>query len=327
MPMKLHTCWPLLVLLALPARAAPPTYPCYQPDKAPVIDGNVAGDAAWSNLPAVTGFSKLGAGYTLDKQTVVRACWDGQALYVAMVCEEPDVAQLKQTVRDGGPFWEDDGVEIFLQPATHKQALQLGVTAFGAKGGFEGFADFTKCQAAATRGGDSYSLEMRIPFEILRATPKVGDKWRGNFCRNIWVTTSGGDKFTCWAPLKTRFLEPENYAVLAFHGPAPQAAEAGEVSEKLNGAYRKHLIGGLRAAVGQGKEYTKVLDDASRDGQFGEKASDLLARWREVESLSRQASKAPILELRRTIADIDSLVRASYGVKYAYLISELFGDE
>jgi hypothetical protein len=324
---RLAPAWLMALSVVLPVQAAPAIYPCYQAVKAPVIDGDVAGDPAWSNVPAVTGFSKLGGGYTVAKQTVLQACWDEEALYVAMVCEEPDAAQLKPMVRDGGPFWEEDGVEIFVQPGAGKPVSQLGVTAGGAKGGFEGFPDFTKLQAGASVGKDSYSLEARIPFEILRATPKVGDRWRGNFCRNIWTTASGGDKFTCWAPLKTRFLEPENYATLSFCGPAPEAAEAGRIAEQLNGAYRKHLIGRLRAAAGQGKEYLKALDEASRDRQFGAKAADLRAQWRQMESLSRQAGRAPLPELRRTIVGADALAKASYGVQYAYLIAKLFEDE
>ena len=69
------------------------SYPCYRVPVAPVMDGKVVGDPAWEPIPAVTGFHKLGAGYTDAKQTYARACWDDQALYVGLVCEEPDVAR------------------------------------------------------------------------------------------------------------------------------------------------------------------------------------------------------------------------------------------
>ncbi|NCO38573.1 MAG: hypothetical protein COZ06_22600 [Armatimonadetes bacterium CG_4_10_14_3_um_filter_66_18] len=324
---RLAPAWLMALLLVLPLAAAPATYPCYQPTAAPVIDGNVESDPAWTNIPRVTGFAKLGGGYAVAKQTVVQACWDDQALYVAMVCEDPDAAQLKPTVRDGGPFWEEDGAEIFVQPDADKPVSQLGVTAGGAKGGFEGFPDFTKLHVGASIGKDAYSLEARIPFDVLRATPQVGDRWRGNFCRNTYTTASGGDKFTCWAPLKTRFLEPENYAVLSFRGPAPEAATATRIGEQLNGAYRKHLLGRLVSAVAQGKEYFGALDEASRDQQFGADAAALRARWREMEALIRQAGSAPLPELRRTIVGADALAKASYDVKYAYLIAKLFPDQ
>ena len=54
---------PVLALFVLPAHAARVAYPCYQPDAAPVVDGNVSDDPAWSSMPAATGFSVLGDGF------------------------------------------------------------------------------------------------------------------------------------------------------------------------------------------------------------------------------------------------------------------------
>ncbi|MBM4046657.1 MAG: hypothetical protein FJ279_16230 [Planctomycetes bacterium] len=317
----------VLTSLAVPLRAEAPSYPCHRVAAAPVVDGEVEGDAAWSRIPSATGFYKLGGAYTLAKQTAVQACWDSQALYVAMTCEEPDIAKFKPQVRDGGPFWEEDGVEIFLQPGAGKQVYQFGITASGARGGHEGFPEFTKLKAAARAGAGKYSLEVRIPFEVVRATPSLGDKWRGNFCRNIYLTASGGDKFTCWAPLEKQFLEPQRFAVLTFAGPAPEPTEAARVGERLNAGYRKHLVGLLRASAEQAQEYVPVLDEASRDKKFGAKATEVLTRWRQLESLCRQAETAPIADLRSTLAGANALIQASYDLKYAYLIAHLFGDE
>jgi hypothetical protein len=320
-------CLMALTSLAVPLQAEAPIYPCHRTAVAPVVDGEVEGDPAWSRIPSATGLYKLGGGYTLAKQTTVQACWDSQALYVAMTCEEPDIAKFKPKVRDGGPFWEEDGVEVFLQPGEGKQVYQFGITASGARGGHEGFPEFTKLQAAARAGAGKYTLEVRIPFEVVRATPSPGDAWRSNFCRNIYLTASGGDKFTCWAPLERQFLEPEHFAVLTFAGPAPEPAEAARIAERLNAGYRKHLVGLLQASAGQAQEYVPVLDEASRDKKFGTKAADVLARWRQLESLCRQAESAPIADLRASLAGANALVQASYDLKYAYLIAHLFGDE
>jgi hypothetical protein len=329
MPRPLHITPSILllsVLLTAPLWAGPMTYPCYRPAVTPTLDGEIASDPAWQNIPAVTGFSVLGGGYTVAKQTVVQACWDDEALYIAVTAEEPDAPQMNLHVRDGGPFWEDDGVELFLRPGADKPVFQFGVTAGGARGSFLGAPDFTKFQAKSKIGRDSYSLEVRIPYEVIGCRPKVGDVWTGDFCRNTWTVVSGGDRFTCWAPLKRQFNEPENFAAIDFLGPAPAAGEAAAVSERLNAAYRANLTGRLAAAVRQGDEYIPTLTTASRDPKFGAQARDLLRQWRKAERLSKATDKASALELRKVIAGMDALARASYDLQYAYLIANVLPD-
>ena len=73
---------PVLLLLAFCAMASGAERmvdPCYRAPGAPVMDGKVAGDSAWDQIPMVTGFSKQGDGYTDAKQTYAQACWDDEA--------------------------------------------------------------------------------------------------------------------------------------------------------------------------------------------------------------------------------------------------------
>ena len=319
----------LLALMAASGVAygvEPPTYPCYQAPVPPAMDGLVATDPAWERIPAVTGFSKLGDGYTQAKQTRVQACWDAEALYIGVICEEPDVARMALHVRDGGPIWEDDGIEVFLMPGEGGPVSQFAVTAGGAKGGFVGAPDFRKFQAAAHTDAESYSLEIRIPFGLLKAAPKVGDRWRGDFCRNIWTTYSGGDKFTCWAPLVTQFFEPEHYATIVLSGPAPDVAQAQALTEQLNSGYRADLARRLRETAALGREYFPALAAAAGNAEYQAEALRLARDWRELRRVERQAGRAPLTSLRRTLKDADSLVQQSYHLKYAYLIATVLGD-
>jgi hypothetical protein len=322
---QLSRVLPVLGLLAagVPLQAAPPTYPCYQPTLTPVPDGEIADDPAWQSIPTVTGFSVLGGTYTVPKQTFAQACWDDGALYVALTCEEPDAAQLKPTVPNGGPAWLDDGVEIFVQPAGGAQVFQFVITAGGARGSGDVFPDLGQVEVGTKIGSDAYWVEARIPFAVLGATPQVGDRWRGSFCRNTWTTQSGGDRFTSWPPLKQRFLEPESFATLVFCGPAPDAATAVEVGNDLNHAYRADLVTRLQGAAAQEAEYADALREAARDAEFGRRARTLRRRWREIDSALRDASRVPITDLRRTVGGADSLVQDSYDLKYAYLIALL----
>jgi hypothetical protein len=317
-----------LGLLAGGARVegAQMTYPCYRPSVAPVPDGDIAGDPGWRDIPAATGFSVLGGTYAALKQTDARACWVDEALYVAMSCEEPDAPLIKPTVPDGGPAWLDDGVEIFVQPAGSGHVYQFVITAGGARGSGEVFPDIAQVQVGAKIGHDAYSVEARIPYSILGARPAVGGRWRGNFCRNIFTKESGGDQFTSWAPLRSRFMEPENFAVLAFLGPAPDAEEAQRIAESINRPYRVRLVAELRAAAAEEPEYAPALREASRDAEFGQRASDLQGRWREAEAAVRSAGQVPLPELRRIVRGADALLKDSYNLKYAYLIARLLRE-
>ena len=157
-------------------------------------------------------------------------------------------------------------------------------------------------------------------------TPRAGEVWAGNFCRNTFTVISGGNKFTCWAPLKTKFNEPENFAEISFMGVAPDAAEAAAIGERLNAPYRTELMRALGVSAGQGDQYLSTLTEASRDAKFGKAASDLLHRWRKAQRMSRGASKISVLELRGMIAGMDSLAKASYDLQYTYLIAKVLPD-
>jgi len=317
---------PMLALFVLPAHAARLAYPCYQPEVSPVVDGNVSDDPAWSNVPAATGFSVLGDGFTMAKQTRFQACWDDRAFYLAVVCEEPDVAQMKLHVRDGGDAWLDDGVEVFLQPRGGGPVYQFVVTAGGARSSGEGAPDFLKYQAASKVGAASYALEIRIPYELVGATPGVGDQWWGTVCRNIFTTLSGGDKFTSWTPLQRRFLEPERFAAINFLGPAPSADEAAAISEQLNSRYRADLARRLGAVAAQADEYMPALAEASTDAGFGPKARELRHQWRTFQLVAQDTSRVSVTDLREMLRSADDLLKASYELKYAYLIARLFPD-
>ncbi len=317
---------PLLALLVLPANAVGLVYPCYHPGVTPTLDGDVRDDPAWSNIPAATGFSVLGGDFTVAKQTSFQICWDDEALYVAVICEEPDVTDMKLRIRDGGDVWLDDGIEVFVQPTGRGQTYQFGVTAGAARGCGEGSPDILKYQAARGVGDDFYTLEIRIPHELVGATPGVGDLWRGNVCRNIFTTTSGGDKFTSWAPLQRRFLEPEHFADIELRGPAPDARAVAAIDEALNLRYRAHLLEMLQGVAAQGDDYLPALGEAVGDAKFGREATRLRNQWRSLQRLAQDTDAVPVAEVREMLKGADALAQASYELKYAYLIAQLFPD-
>ena len=79
------------------------------------------------------------------------------------------------------------------------RVYQSLVTGGGARGSGEVAPDILKYQAGSGVGRASCALEVKIPYELVGVTPRAGDRWRGNVCRNIFTTISGGDRFTSWA--------------------------------------------------------------------------------------------------------------------------------
>ena len=79
------------------------------------IDGEL-GDRAWTILSEVTGFRRLGTTEWSGEQTYFRIGWDMEVPYIAVRCEELDIARIKAVHKDDGAIWEDDSPEFFLAP-------------------------------------------------------------------------------------------------------------------------------------------------------------------------------------------------------------------
>jgi len=305
-------------------QAGLPDYPILRAAVPVTVDGEVRSDPAWRCAPQVTGFSVLGGGYTKAKQTSVQMLWDERGLCVAVVCEEPDAALLKPSARDYGETWAEDSLEIFLQPA--QQVYQIGVTAGGARGSGEGGPEAARITAAAKTAVDSYSIEVLIPAAVLKAAPKSGDQWRGAVCRNIFTVRSGGDKFTSWPALQSRFLEPEHFAGLAFSAETGSADTATAITERLNAAYRQTMGEQVQAAAAQGEQYRLALREAGTDAAFGDAARKLLDEWGRIEASGKASGLAGTTDMRASLNRLQALNEQSYRLQYTYLISKLLRE-
>lgn len=304
------------------AASAPLAYTCFRGPVAPVIDGVVEGDPGWQGIPAATGYHRLGRSYTRAKQTFVRVTWDDGNLYLGIIAEEPDIAAVKSELGDHGPLWLEDGVEVFVQPPD-KQTFQFVVSAGGARTAWAGGADPDLWEAKVGRTVDSYSVEMRLAFDIFGLTPRDGSVWRANYCRNIFTTISGGDKFTTWAPLVTQFLEPEHFPGLRFASRALSLAECAEAEEALNARYRAFLNEQLAEIINSGDEYVAFLDRAVKSPRWQAEAEPLRAAWEEALAAQRGADSTPLLDLRRAVQRSEMLGQQSYQFKWRALLLDL----
>ena len=317
----------LALLLCLFAQASSAqTYRLYRTAAAPKLDGRVQADAAWAAIPRATGFYRLGGDYTVAKQTTVQAAWDENNLYVAAVCEEPDIAKVAPIQKDGGDVWTDDSVELFLKLPGQLGVVQLVVNTAGARAVGEGPVELNQWQAAASKGADGWAVEIRVPFAALAQKPKPGDVWRGTLCRNIFVYTSGGDKFTCWSPLQSRFREPEHFAELRFSADALSPTQAKAASDALNRAYRGLILSELKTLARDAPKYLREIERCLRKSRFAKEAASLHAQWLKAQRLTAQADAASIEAVREVLRDAARLRQRSYVLKYRALIEELFED-
>lgn len=327
MPRLLTVIAGICAVVGLPALAQELTYPCFRAQVAPVIDGVVRDDPGWANVPGATGFYALGGGYTVAKQSVARACWDDRFLYLAMVCEEPDIALIKPALRDGDGLWAENSVELFLEPQRNGPIYQIVVNTAGAKTLGPDVPDLPGLKAAAAPGEAEYSVEVALPLAELRGDWQQPG-WHVAFCRNIWVYKSGGDKFTCWPALRSQFREPANFALLQVRNETATPESCAAAEGVLNGAYRRHLVAQVQALVPEADDYLEVLREAARDqaSPLQREARSTVLTWARVLRLGRTAEQAPTPELRQTAAIARELRERSHRLKYAYLIETLLRE-
>jgi hypothetical protein len=202
--------------------------------------------------------------------------------------------------------------------------FQFGITTGGARASGAGNPGLEGWSAKASRGTAGYSIEIRIGFGVLGVTPKAGDVWHISFCRNTFADASGGDKWTCWAPLVSRFLEPESFAQCRFEAKALTEAEWRAAETALNAEYRASLTAQLAALAKGADTYLPVLTRAVGNPAFKAQAEPLVSGWKEAVALQREAANAPVPQVRQALQSAERLRQQSYDLKYTMLLEELF---
>jgi hypothetical protein len=151
----------------------------------PVIDGEVQHDAAYTNSPVATVTKQVIN--VSDNQTDVRMTWDGSYLYVGVVVWD-NHAYTNTLYGDSPEIWNDDAVEIFIDPSNsklpyfdpslHRQILvkftPVGTSpTVNVRGNAVGILAATKLfNSPIYLGG--YSVEVAIPWTNLGITPSAG---------------------------------------------------------------------------------------------------------------------------------------------------------
>ena len=213
----------LVTLLLAASVGTPQSLVAGRASQPPLIDA-VPDDPCWAEAMIATDFSVLASGgeERAFYQTTARAAWDDRALYLHIIClePEPDAITAEVTQRDG-PVWLEDALEIFLQPdPAQDDHFQFVVNALGTvydarndDGSFN-----ARVRAAAQVGEQAWQVELAIPWADLGVpAPQAGQEWGFNVGRER--RPNEPTEWSTWAPLEKdlkKFAVPEAFGRLRF---------------------------------------------------------------------------------------------------------------
>jgi hypothetical protein len=185
------------------------------------VDGRLE-EGAWTTASRVPLPINAATMYPHSQWAHASVCYDNENLYVGLHSTKnpgPLVAAVRQ--RDGN-LWTDDAFELFLAPELKKPrdffqfAFNSAAVVFDAR---HGKSDWNSKALVKTHvAEDHWTVEAAIPFADLGvATPKPGETWLGNFCRDWARPRPARPIFTGWAYIQGGFLmEPEKFGRLVF---------------------------------------------------------------------------------------------------------------
>jgi hypothetical protein len=212
----------LTLLLAIPAAVAfplsdpaAPWVTAGAPGVAPTLDG-VIDAREWAGSVPLTGFGGVNTQELSSIQPTVRVARDAAHLYLAVHVPLPGGrAPVAKARQHDGAVWEDDSVEVFLDPGHgHQEYFQFTGNAIGtrldARGKDAAWNGEWQFQARAGKG--SWSAELAIPFATLQMrAPGENAVWGFNVCASIRGVGS-----ISWAPVLRSFHEPARFGHLRF---------------------------------------------------------------------------------------------------------------
>ena len=285
-----------------------PEYPCYQLIEEPVLDGKIE-EKAWSNIPRATGFFILlgKGGCALEKQTYFKAGWNEKAIYVAVRSEEPEPEKMTAELKDEGMICREDSMEIFFFPQKADNYFQFMVNTIGSRWNGIDYGNpqpIWNWQARAYVGKDFWSLEARIPFEVLKRVPEKGEKWRVNIARNT-LTGPDSERYTCWPPLEGGFHDIENFGSFVFKGKPPSLEKVRHIEKELSASCHNGLKVRLSKIAESFSEYRESIEKGIKNPDFQKEAVSLKEIWESIETVSKK-KEISTKELRSALKKVEN---------------------
>jgi len=188
----------------------------------PTLDGTIDGDAGWTGAASLHLTLSNGAGPT-ELPTEAKVGLREGTLYVGFVCGEDRLDNIvAQVTEPDGPVWQDDCVEVFIDPGvTEKRFYQVVVNSLGTilRTASDGSAwkPAVVAKTALDRASNRWLAELAIPVGDLNLAPKfgfnVGRERRPTEVMELstWSVTGGG------------FAQPARFGLAVIDGDVPEA--------------------------------------------------------------------------------------------------------
>jgi len=197
------------------------------------VDGKLD-ETAWGCAITGSGLARLDTRDAAPRETTFRVLHDPDALYIGIECQTAvggkRLMVKPKTVERDGPVFQDESVEVYLQPAATGPYYHFAVNSLATQYDGQGLDGSWNSEwtARTSESELGWQLEARIPYKSLGApSPKPGDTWHFNVCRNDRTY----QQYLTWAELSRGFHEPENFGELAFME-TPVGASQREISRQ-----------------------------------------------------------------------------------------------
>jgi len=189
-------------------------------EKPPVIDGEL-NDEAWKKSLKIEEFliaGEKGEKIRSKEKTEGYLCYDENGIYIALKCYDSQIEKIKADIKeDGGPVWDDDCVEIFLDTNCDRTTYyHIAINSLGKinvvdKENNQPFKG--KIERATSVKNDHWIVEIEIPFSSLNITNLTSQTWGFNLGRENHKI----NEYSCTSPTKyLNFHDVENYNLLVF---------------------------------------------------------------------------------------------------------------
>lgn len=242
----------------------------------PVVSAPLVGGPGWAYVPEVSGFRLTADGRLATGQPSAQVCYQKDSLRVRFRCPIPPDGNPTASQREhDGAVWNDDAVELFLDPGkTGEHSYQFIVNSRGSRydgrDGDPGWNGEWSALSSVEPDGRSWSCEITVPFATLgRDTPKPGEQWGANFCSDSLLLGENSS----WAYTGGTYDQPARFGVLQFQPDAPGIRLEGLGNMALGIA---HLGVSLAAGTDQTVELSARLS-SGEDAVLDEKRSVQLA--------------------------------------------------
>ncbi len=244
-------------------------------EEPPVIDGDRS-DAIWREAAESGALMRENMGADeAAAPTAVAAAFDDQALYLLLVCVEPEMAEVETPALgpDSPELFRTDNVEVLLDPDGDGSdyfhlAVSAGDTTYDARSADPQTHDVEWTGAwrhAVGRGDDGWAVEIAIPFATLGVpAPAEGERWRANLHRTR--RAADPDEYQALSPTLGGYHQPERFGELSF-GRAPEATGENILRRWDPERYEAGTDAAEVLRVGGSGEYSvEIADDRAYEG-------------------------------------------------------------